>query len=503
MSHTAVLPDYLLPLPVAFKSRRGVFRVPEKALIRVEGDAQTAPAVTQLIDDLLCFCQCEASTRGDGSADVVLAVTSGTEPEAYRLCIDDSSVHIAGSARGLFYGVQTLGQILANESRDAVPCCEIEDGPRYAERSVMLDLGRAPYSVPLLQRIVKILARLKLNTMHLHLNDDHLCGVRFETLPFGSENSAALSMRELRAFVAFARQYHITVVPEFESWGHAGSAVFHYPRLRGGPGRWEGSSFAIGRQLYSLLRRAYAELLECIPDGGIFHTGMDEAIWAVLPEDKVAGLSPQTHMAEVHKILMEEAANQRKSVRMRVWLDHDPVKLPAGIRDQVSVEPWAYDLLQAADIGKKVACCTSRKGGFMMGAGMSALHLQGAYDATRAWCWEGRNSLNAEGADICIWETNDFSSQLPGVFAGADCCWHPRSFKMAANDPFGERERGKIILKMKRWQNLFREALPRLIDADRGPEVYRGQYVLHEKDGNCYVAPTVAMIEAASAEFAG
>lgn len=504
MPEVSAFRDYLLPLPRVIAVREGIFKMPGKLRIRGGGDARLGPAVRQLAEDLRTFCQTGAEASADGDAELQLTVTTATESdEAYRLAIDPKAIRIAGSARGIFYGVQTLAQILANEAPDAIPCCEIEDSPCYGERSVMLDLGRAPHPVALLQRMVKILARLKLNTLHLHLADDHLCGVRFETLPLGSENPAALSMQELKQLVEFAGQYHVRIIPEFESWGHAGSVVYHYPELRGGPGRWEGSSFGIGRQLYPLLRKAYAELLECVPDRGVFHTGMDEAIWAVLPENETAGLTPQTHMAEVYKILREESANQRKDVRMRIWLDHEPPELPSEINDRVSVEPWAYELLQARDIEKKVAYCTSRKGPFMMGGGMSSLHLQGAYDATRQWCWEGRNSPNAEGVNMCIWETNDLSSQMLGIFAGADYCWHARSIALAENDPYGERERGKLILKMKHWQNLFHEALPTLIDADRGPEVYRGQYVWHGKDAPRHVAPTVQLLEVASAEFAG
>lgn len=503
MSEASSFSEYLVPLPGSVFLREGVHTIPHKLRVAGGSEPLLTAATRQLTEDLRTFCNCAAEPCADGDAGLELVITTAAEnDESYRLAIDPKVIRIEGSPRGIFYGVQTLSQILANEPAGAIPCCEIVDSPRYAERSVMLDLGRAPHPVPLLRRIVKILARLKLNTLHLHLNDDHLSGVRFETLPLGSENPASLSMRELRDLGEFAAEHHIRIVPEFESWGHAGSTVFHFPELRGGPGRWEGVSFAIGGRLYRLLREVYAELLGCVADGGVLHTGMDEAIWAVSPEDAGAGLTPQTHMAAVHKILEEEAANQRKNVRMRVWLDHHLPAMPEALNERISVEPWAYELLQAREIGKKVAHCSMRKGPFMMGGGMSSLHLQGAYDATRQWCLEGRDSPNAEGVDICIWETNDISSQMLGIFVGADSAWHPRPFPLPENDPHGERERGKLMLKLKRWQNHFREALPASIDQDRGPEVYRGQYVLHERNAQRHVAPTSRLLDEASAEFA-
>ena len=492
--------DELHPLPASVALREGVYIPGRKIRLRTPEAGRAAAAVRQLGEDMerLAGCTgCTWETAGGGQADIELELTAQTD-ESYQLSITPAGVRFAGGERGLFYGVQTLAQIL---SSNVLPCCEITDGPHYAERSVMLDLGRAPYSPALLKRVVQVLARLKLNTLHLHLNDDHLCGVRFEELLLGAENPAALTMRELGELIEFARQYHVEIVPEFESWGHAGSAVFHYPALRGGAGRWEGCSFGIGAALYRFLREAYAELLAPFPSGLTFHAGMDEALWAVLPGEDAALHSPQTHLREIARILREEAANQRKEARLRVWLDHEPMEMPPDLLGQISVEPWAYNLSQAEEITRKVNYCSARGYRFMMGGGMSSLHLQGAYDATRQWCRDGAGAPGAQGVDMCIWETNDFSSALLGVYVGADSAWHPRAFPLPPNDPHGERERGRLTLKMRRWQNQFPEANPSQINEDRGPEVYRGKYVWREPGSPVYVAPTAALLDEESAEY--
>ncbi|MFV0338938.1 MAG: family 20 glycosylhydrolase [Chthoniobacterales bacterium] len=487
------LEHHLLPRPQSIVFRKQLFRLRETISIRASDCPLDSQAILQLQEDLKNFANVESKLipNDDSEAEAAIHLEQlNTTDEAYRLTISPNGIRITGSARGIFYAIQTFAQILANTPPQGLPCCEIDDAPRYAERSVMLDLGRAPYSFALIQRIITILARLKLNTLHLHLNDDQLCGLRFEFLPLGSENPFALTLAELAKIVRFGKKYHVKIIPEFESWGHAGSTVFHYPHLYGGPGRWEGVSFGIGQKLYPVLRSVYAEILSVCDRQSIFHVGMDEAIWTVLPGENAEQHSPQTHLLTLHQILREEAENQGKDVQMRMWWDHQPMTLPEELREHISVEPWAYNRSQSDEIARKVKACSQGGLHFMMGVGMSSLHLQGAYDATRTWCFQGRNAASAEGVNMCIWETNDFSSQLFGIFVGADYAWHPRSFEAPENDAFGERERGKLFLKMRHWQNCFSEANPVFIDNDRGREVYRGRYVWHEKNTPEYVAPT-------------
>ena len=101
------------------------------------------------------------------------------------------------------------------------------------------------------------MGQLKLNTLHLHLYDDQLCNFRFANLPIGHENPFSLNAQDLKEIVQYARVYHISVMPELESWGHVASIVYHYPELCGGEGMYAGASFAIGEKTYTLLERMY------------------------------------------------------------------------------------------------------------------------------------------------------------------------------------------------------------------------------------------------------
>lgn len=118
--------------------------------------------------------------------------------------------------------------------RFLVPHLTIQDHPAYKVRAFMADLGRAPYSMALLKRLVRLMAQMKLNTLHLHLFDDQLCGFRFEKLPIGHENPFSLNAADLKELVAYARRYHISVMPELKSWGHVQAWSITFPNCEEG-----------------------------------------------------------------------------------------------------------------------------------------------------------------------------------------------------------------------------------------------------------------------------
>ena len=113
-----------------------------------------------------------------------------------------------------------------------------------------------------------------------------------------------------------------------------------------------------------------------------------------------------------------------------------------------------------------------------MAGGISSQHLQGTYDATRIWAREGCNSPNALGVNICLWESNNLPGQFIGLFGGAGYIWNPgwRSIDLD-KDPYGERSRGLLSRRMKRWQSAITDADDQALRFDRGWEVYRGVYV--------------------------
>ncbi|MDD4890753.1 MAG: family 20 glycosylhydrolase, partial [Phycisphaerae bacterium] len=423
----------------------------------------------------------------------------------YRRRLSPEGVDMVGAdAAGLFYATQTLLQVLALRPKPAgriadIEALEITDWPHYRVRELMLDVGRAPFSVPLLRRAVRIMARLKLNTLHLHLHDDPLNGLRYDKLPLGSENPTAMTIDDLRCLVAYARQWHVEIIPELEAWGHAGSIVYHYPNLIGGPGMWGGFSFAIGEELYDLLEKMLDEVVPVLEPNCTVHLGLDEANWYTLPSvpaDRKNDYSPERHVARLHEILQRVGKRHNRKPRLRIWADHGGRPVPADIAPDVIVEPWMYTECREANIREKVA----KYGGagkppFMMGGGMSSMHLSGTFGATALWCQAAMDMPNCEGIDICMWENNNLAGQLMGVFGGADYAWTPLTPAIGEKDNlFRERIQGDVLIRMKKWQSAFPDADDGAIRLDTGPEVHAGRYIEGPLAGHP-VAPTAAMKE--------
>jgi len=194
-------------------------------------------------------------------ATVRLTVDEALGEEAYRLRIAaDGLTLTAGSAAGLFYGTQTLRQLLPAEQLTTptppitLPALTIEDEPAFGWRGAMVDTGRHFIPLPDLRRFIDSLALHKLNTLHLHLSEDQ--GWRFEVKKWpkltrvgsqraetvvghartskeydGTPHGGFYSQDELRELVDYAAARFVRIVPEIDLPGHTQAARAAYPEL--------------------------------------------------------------------------------------------------------------------------------------------------------------------------------------------------------------------------------------------------------------------------------
>lgn len=484
----------LVPYPQKLKTGRATFAFP--GAVSVSGPAAARRTVQALKKDLagLAGIRCRASA----AFRIRLSLAPGrARPEGYRLTLDAKGAAIvAADAAGLYYGTQTLLQIILLGDRKALPELSIEDWPAFKIRSYMVDLGRSLFPLPMLERVVRILARLKMNTLHLHLNDDPLCGLRFRKLPLGKENPGALTLAQLGRLVRYARQHHVAILPEFECWGHAHSSIFHFPELYGGMGMYGSMSFGIGEETFRLFERAFDELVPMLETDCMLHVGLDEAHWYLLPSvppDERDKYSPTTLVARLHDIVQAAGKKHGRRITMHLWADHGGRPLPRGLEKKVVVQPWNYDRFQEKKIRAKIRQYGGKgKPRIMLGAGMSSLAFGGSFAATRLWCQLGAGVPNVEGVTICHWEDNDIPERMIGLYMGADYAWSPATPEDCKDDPYQERLRGVLGLQMRKWQAAIRDADDEALRRDRGPQVFRGYYCWGARAGKP-VAPTVEM----------
>ncbi|MEU9037370.1 beta-N-acetylhexosaminidase [Streptomyces sp. NPDC048352] len=202
--------------------------------------------------------------RGDVRLRVAPGGADGLGPEAYRLRVGADGVDLAGGdAAGLFWGAQTLRQLLGPEAYRraplrpgrpwSLPYADITDAPRFGWRGMMLDVARHFMPKDGVLRYIDLLTAHKLNVLHLHLTDDQGWRVEIERHP-GLTGTGAWRPRsrwghrasprwnetphggyytqdDIREIVAYAAERHVRIVPEIDLPGHSQAAIAAYPGL--------------------------------------------------------------------------------------------------------------------------------------------------------------------------------------------------------------------------------------------------------------------------------
>lgn len=491
VADTSMNLSFLVPCPQNVLEGKKRFLRP--ASVRVIPQASGSTAAGMLIKDLRTLANIRVTATAPYSIRLRLR-SAGLRPEGYRLEIGPKQTVITGAdAAGLFYGTQTLLQLAVMGPSKSWPELTIEDWPHYRWRSYMVDMGRSVFRLPLLKRMIRILARLKMNVLHLHLNDDQLNGLRLARLPLGSENPQAITLGQLRDLIRYARGYHVTIMPEIECWGHAGSFAFHYPHLRGGAGMFAGSSFGIGPELFAFFEKVFDEVVAVLEPECHVHVGLDEAIWALLPsvppQDR-ARYSPENLVEKLYDIVQKAARKHGKRLTMHMWADHKGRAIPKRLSNKLVLHPWRYLQRNEQDIkGKLQRLGGQGKPRLVCGSGTGLGQMGAHFLSTRIWSRLAAEVPNVLGITLCQWNGNDIAEQLVGIYAGADYLWSPLTPQDTKDDPYHEILTYRMCQDLRNWQTKIKDGDEEAILIDRGPLVCNGFYSFGPRAG-LPVAPT-------------
>jgi len=231
--------------------------------------------------------------------------------EGYELEIKPETITIRALAEaGLFYGVQSLRQLMLDASSKEtteLPCLTIRDIPRFPWRGFMFDVGRHYHPVETLKKILDILAILKMNVFHWHLTEDQGWRIEIKKYPKltdvgsvrtdtkigrrggkkfrGVPHEGFYTQDEVREIVAYAADRFIQVIPELEIPGHCSAAIAAYPELSCTGDQIEvQTNFGIFKDIYCAGKETTIEFLQDVLDefvelfpSDIVHIGGDEA----------------------------------------------------------------------------------------------------------------------------------------------------------------------------------------------------------------------------------
>ena len=406
-------------------------------------------------------------------------------PEGYNLSISETCITVKASGeKGFFYAAETLLQIFGYSLPGGkLPCIKIEDAPVHKVRAFMVDLGRSSFSLKYLKRIIRIMASLKMNALHLHLYDDQLFGIRLKGLPLGRENPSALTLADLKDLIKYAGKFYVEIIPEIEAWGHVGSIVYHYPELKGGPGMYGSTSFLICGKTLALIEEIASQIISVMPDSGALHFGLDEANWYLSKETAMEGMEPAGLVGAYYEILKKLNKKYRKKIKMWAWADHGGRPLPDELKEKIVIEPWNYWIRNREKILKELKSYGGKdKPEFMMAGGISGEQFRGAYQATRLWSLQGMRYPNVMGIDIAFWGTNDISSSMLSLFASFGFCWNPQPEDLPESADYETLDQ-LMGRKMMVWQLTFKAGRQDLLFKDMGPVVYNGFFLTGKKHG--------------------
>ena len=178
----------IIPQPVKVTEKQGQFVLDERTAIAAgEALRPVARMLQKMISPATGFdLRLKDLEQGQGQGNVIMLAQaperSDLGAEGYLLRVSPEVIALsAPAAAGLFYGLQTLRQLLPVEVEQpavvpgftwTVPCVEIEDKPRFSWRGLMLDVGRHFHGVDTVKRMLDLMALHKLNRFHWHLTED-------------------------------------------------------------------------------------------------------------------------------------------------------------------------------------------------------------------------------------------------------------------------------------------------------------------------------------------
>ena len=331
-----ILAQSVIPVPLKMEQGTGSFLLSEKTKLYTNLQGGEAELWENYLKALPV--QLKEARMKDRKQMLFLLITPKTpqlpSPESYTLSVTPQRIEIrATSGAGLFYGMQTLLQLMqpAGTGSYSVASVKIEDTPRFAYRGLMLDVSRHFSTKEFIKKQIDALAYYKINRLHLHLTDAAGWRLEIKKYPLLTDFAAwrtdptwkkwwnggrkylrydepgasggYYTQDDIREILAYARQHYITVIPEIEMPSHSEEVLAAYPQLSCSGEPYKNSDFCVGNEeTFTFLENVLTEVMELFPSEYI-HVGGDEAgksAWKTCP--KCQKRMKDEHLANVDEL---------------------------------------------------------------------------------------------------------------------------------------------------------------------------------------------------------
>lgn len=309
----------IIPKPVSVKVFNGAFTLSSTTPVLYNFDIEKSGLIIETLSAHLSnyyqFIGIPSEYRNSaakGSVFLNLNPKSKMPKEGYKISVNKRGVEIeASEMNGLYYGVQTLIQMMPAESgmfeSVEIPFAAVEDYPRFSWRGLHLDVCRHFMPKEFVFKYLDYMAMHKYNTFHFHLTEDQGWRIEIKKYPLltevgsirketivghgrtskeydGTPHGGFYTQEDIKEIVKYAADRFITVVPEIEMPGHALAALASYPELGCTGGSYEVATrwgvfhdvMCAGKETtFEFLENVLSEVLELFPSEYI-HIGGDE-----------------------------------------------------------------------------------------------------------------------------------------------------------------------------------------------------------------------------------
>lgn len=465
---------HVIPKPMKMERGSRIFVLNEKT--QISADQSLQEKAEQLAMALRPATGYELPIRTERSDNAITLKLDPSIPlgkEGYKLSSTDVGVTIsAATPNGLFYGIQTLRQLLpapifsrtlVQEVEWTVPAIRIEDRPRFDWRGLMVDSSRTFWSVEYMKKIIDRLALYKMNVMHMHLVDDQGWRLEIKTYPElttkgayfpaqyhePAERQGFYTQDDIRELVAYAAARNVTLVPEIEMPGHCIAMLNAMPALScsgkphpihpfaKGPNIHPDILCAGNEKTFEVLGHILDEVYLLFPSPYI-HVGGDEAPktrWKKCPKCqqkmKAEGLQDEDQLQSYFIARMEKHINQNG----RKLIGWDEI-IEGGLAPNAAVMSWrgTHGGKKAAQMGHAVVMTPTSHCYFDYSPVELNTERVYSYEPIPAGITKEQEKYIL-GAQANFWSHIDrteakFDQQIfPRLAALAEVCWTPKALK--------------------------------------------------------------------------
>jgi len=394
-------PIHIIPMPVSVDRMDGSYHITNMTKVGFN-NLEAQNITNSFVNKLNLATGWNLTPQNSENNDIQLDINNVHDKvigeEGYKILVTNKGIILtANKPAGLFYGVQSMLQLLPKEITNStetngiewtIPYVTISDYPRFQWRGIMLDVSRNFFSKEEVKKYIHQISAYKFNTFHWHLTDDHGWRIEIKSLPeltktgawrverhgkFGSREDPKsgepatvggyYSHDDVREIIAYAAERYITIIPEIDVPGHSMAAIAAYPELsctqdttiKVNPGTkfsewYPGGKFKMlidntlnpsDEKVYAFLDKVFTEIASLFPTPYI-HVGGDECYKGYWEKDKncIALMKKMNYkkVEELQGYFMNRVADilQKNGKKLLGW---DEI-LEGGVSKDATIMSW-------------------------------------------------------------------------------------------------------------------------------------------------------------------